>query len=88
MSRSIPQPFIDDLIARADIVELIGQRLSLKPAGNNLKAVCPFHQEKSPSFTVSQTKQFYYCFGCHASGNAIGFLMAYDCYLLLKRWNI
>ncbi|MGA2655757.1 MAG: DNA primase [Gammaproteobacteria bacterium] len=76
--QTIPQPFIDDLIARSDIVELIESRVPLKSAGHNLKGLCPFHQEKSPSFTVSATKQFYYCFGCHASGNAIGFLMAYD----------
>jgi DNA primase len=79
MSRqSIPQHFIDDLIARTDIVELVETRVALKSAGHNLKGLCPFHQEKSPSFTVSATKQFYYCFGCHASGNAIGFLMAFD----------
>ncbi len=76
--QTIPQHFIDDLIARTDIVELIEARVPLKSAGHNLKGLCPFHQEKSSSFTVSQTKQFYYCFGCHASGNAIGFLMAYD----------
>ncbi len=76
--QQIPQRVLDDLIARTDIVELIDQRLPLRSAGNNFKALCPFHQEKSPSFTVSQTKQFYYCFGCQASGNAIGFLMAYD----------
>ncbi|HLF65993.1 MAG TPA: CHC2 zinc finger domain-containing protein, partial [Gammaproteobacteria bacterium] len=79
MSRQqIPQHVIDDLIARTDIVELIDARVPLRSAGHNLKALCPFHQEKSPSFTVSQNKQFYYCFGCQASGNAIGFLMAFD----------
>ncbi|MFA6038377.1 MAG: DNA primase [Legionellales bacterium] len=79
MSRpNIPQHFIDDLIARTDIVELVEARVPLKSAGHNLKGLCPFHQEKSPSFSVSATKQFYYCFGCHASGNAIGFLMAFD----------
>lgn len=78
MSHSIPQHFIDDLVARTDIVELIESRVSLKSAGHNLKGLCPFHQEKSPSFTVSAPKQFYYCFGCHASGNAISFLMNYD----------
>jgi DNA primase len=74
----IPQPFIDDLIARADIVELIGSRVQLKKAGREFKACCPFHNEKTPSFTVSQTKQFYHCFGCGAHGTALGFLMEYD----------
>ncbi len=75
---TIPQHVIDDLITRTDIVELVEARVPLKSMGHNLKGLCPFHQEKSPSFTVSAVKQFYYCFGCHASGNAIGFLMAFD----------
>jgi len=74
----IPQPFIDELIARADIVEVIGSRVQLKKAGREWKACCPFHGEKTPSFTVSQAKQFYHCFGCGAHGTAIGFLMEYD----------
>jgi DNA primase len=78
MSGLIPQQFIDDLIARADIVEVIGKRIQLKKAGREYKAVCPFHDEKTPSFTVSPTKGFYHCFGCGAHGTAIGFLMEYE----------
>ena len=74
----IPQHFIDELIARADIVEVIGARVPLKKAGREFKACCPFHNEKTPSFTVSQTKQFYHCFGCGAHGTALGFLMEFD----------
>jgi len=74
----IPRSFIDELLNRSDIVELIDQRVKLKKAGQNYQACCPFHNEKSPSFTVSQSKQFYHCFGCGAHGNAIGFLMEYD----------
>jgi len=77
-SGRIPQPFIDGLIARADIVEVIGNRVTLKKAGKEYKAVCPFHDEKTPSFTVSPTKGFYHCFGCGAHGTAIGFLMNYE----------
>lgn len=78
MAGLIPQSFIDDLLARTDLVELIGARLSLKKTGKNYSARCPFHDEKSPSFTVSPDKQFYYCFGCGAKGNALGFLMEHD----------
>jgi DNA primase len=78
MSQRISQDFVQDLLSRADIVELIQRRLTLKKAGSNYSACCPFHNEKTPSFTVSATKQFYHCFGCGAHGNAIGFLMAYD----------
>jgi DNA primase len=78
MSGLIPQQFVDDLIARADIVDVIGQRIQLKKAGREFKAVCPFHDEKSASFTVSPTKGFYHCFGCGAHGTALGFLMEYD----------
>ncbi len=78
MSQRIPQSFIDDLIARADIVEIVGNRVSLAKAGREYKAVCPFHAEKTPSFTVSPTKGFYHCFGCGAHGTALGFLMQYD----------
>jgi len=74
----IPQTFIDDLIARVDIVDLIDSRVPLKKTGRNHVARCPFHSEKTPSFSVSREKQFYYCFGCGASGTAIGFLMDYD----------
>ena len=77
MSR-IPQHFIDELVARTDIVEVIGSRVPLKRAGRDYKACCPFHDEKSPSFTVSVEKQFYHCFGCGAHGTSLGFLMAYD----------
>ncbi len=74
----IPQHFIDDLIARADITEVVGRHVQLKKAGREFKANCPFHDEKTPSFTVSPTKGFYHCFGCGAHGTAIGFLMEYD----------
>jgi DNA primase len=74
----IPRHFIDELIARADIVDVIGSRVPLKKAGREFKACCPFHGEKTPSFTVSQAKQFYHCFGCGAHGTALGFLMEYD----------
>jgi len=78
MAGLIPQDFIDDLIARADIVEVIGKRIQLKKAGREFKACCPFHDEKTPSFTVSPGKGFYHCFGCGAHGTAIGFLMEYE----------
>jgi DNA primase len=74
----IPQSFIDDLLDRIDIVELVDARVKLKKSGKNYSACCPFHDEKTPSFTVTQDKQFYYCFGCGASGNAVGFLMDYE----------
>lgn len=77
MSR-IPQSFIDDLLSRLDIVSVIDSRVKLKKAGKNYSACCPFHQEKTPSFTVSPDKQFYYCFGCGATGNALGFVMEYE----------
>ena len=70
--------FIDELIARADIVEVIGSRVPLKKAGREYKACCPFHDEKTPSFWVSPEKQFYHCFGCGAHGTALGFLMEHD----------
>ena len=78
MPGAIPQHFIDELIARADIVEIVGRRIPLKKAGREFQACCPFHNEKTPSFTVSPTKQFYHCFGCGAHGSALGFLMEYD----------
>ena len=78
MSGLIPQHFIDDLITRADIVEVLGRRIQLKKAGREFKACCPFHDEKTPSFTVSPAKGFYHCFGCGAHGTALGFLMEYD----------
>jgi DNA primase len=78
MAGRIPRVFIDDMIARTDIVELIDSRVRLKKAGRNYQACCPFHNEKSPSFTVSQDKQFYHCFGCGAHGNVISFLMEHD----------
>ncbi|HMW49787.1 MAG TPA: CHC2 zinc finger domain-containing protein, partial [Cellvibrionaceae bacterium] len=77
MSR-IPSSFIDDLLNRLDIVDVVDHRVKLKRSGKNYMACCPFHQEKTPSFTVSPDKQFYYCFGCGASGNALGFIMEYD----------
>ena len=74
----IPDAFIDDLLARTDIVEVVGTRVPLKRQGKEYSARCPFHDERSPSFTVSPTKQFYHCFGCGAHGTAISFLMNYD----------
>ncbi|REL36521.1 DNA primase [Thalassotalea euphylliae] len=78
MAGLIPRQFIDDLLARTDIVELINGRVTLKKAGKNYQACCPFHTEKTPSFSVSPDKQFYHCFGCGEHGNAISFLMEYD----------
>ena len=78
MAGRIPQAFIDDIVARADIVDVIGARLPLKKSGREYKANCPFHSEKSPSFWVSPDKQFYHCFGCGAHGTVIGFLMQYE----------
>ena len=78
MSGRIPQQFIDDLISRVDIVEVIDARVPLRKAGREYVARCPFHEEKTPSFTVSPDKQFYHCFGCGAHGTAIGFLMEYE----------
>jgi DNA primase len=75
MSGKIPQDFIDELLARVDIVEVIDRRVPLKKAGRDFTARCPFHDERTPSFTVSPTKQFYHCFGCGANGSAISFLM-------------
>jgi len=78
MPGRIPQDFIDDLINRLDIVEVVDERVKLKRSGKNYMACCPFHEEKTPSFTVSPDKQFYYCFGCGATGTALGFVMEYD----------
>ena len=78
MAGLIPQSFIDDLLNRTDIVEVVSSRIQLKKAGKNYTACCPFHKEKTPSFTVSPDKQFYYCFGCGAGGNALGFVMDHD----------
>ncbi|WP_068827344.1 DNA primase [Pseudomonas sp. BMS12] len=78
MAGLIPQSFIDDLLNRTDIVEVVSSRIQLKKAGKNYTACCPFHKEKTPSFSVSPDKQFYYCFGCGAGGNALGFVMDHD----------
>jgi len=78
MAGRIPQSFIDDLLDRLDIVEVIDRRVPLKKSGRNYMACCPFHDEKTPSFSVNQEKQFYHCFGCGAAGNSIGFLMDYE----------
>ncbi len=72
---AIPQTFIQELLARADVVDIVGRYVQLKKGGANYMGLCPFHGEKSPSFSVSPTKQFYHCFGCGKNGNAIGFLM-------------
>ena len=77
MAGRIPQPFIDDLVSATDIVEVIGHYVALKRAGKEFKACCPFHDEKTPSFTVVPDKQFFHCFGCGAHGTAVGFLMDY-----------
>jgi DNA primase len=74
----IPQDFIQSLLGRVDIVDVVDRHVKLKKAGSNYQACCPFHNEKTPSFSVSPTKQFYHCFGCGAHGNAIGFLMEYQ----------
>ena len=74
----IAQSFIQDLLNRVDIVEIVGRYVQLKKGGANFMGLCPFHNEKSPSFTVSPTKQFYHCFGCGAHGTAIGFLIEYS----------
>ncbi|MBU2880758.1 DNA primase [Psychrosphaera sp. B3R10] len=78
MTGRIPKGFIDDVVARTDIIDLIDAKVPLKKAGKNYQACCPFHNEKSPSFSVSPEKQFYHCFGCGAHGNAISFLMEYE----------
>src|SRR6185312_6921834 len=78
MSGRIPRAFIDELIARTDIVELISARVPLKRAGREYKACCPFHDEKTASFWVSPDKQFYHCFGCGAHGTVLRFLMEHD----------
>lgn len=78
MAGLIPQSFIDDLLNRTDIVEVVSSRIQIKKAGKNYTACCPFHKEKTPSFSVSPDKQFYYCFGCGAGGNALGFIMDHD----------
>lgn len=77
MAGLIPQSFIDELLNRVDIVEVIDRRVTLKKAGKNYQACCPFHQEKTPSFSVQPEKQFFYCFGCGAGGNAVGFVMKF-----------
>ena len=78
MAGKIPTQFIDQLLNRVDIVDIVNRRVPLKKAGRDYQACCPFHDEKTPSFTVSPSKQFYHCFGCGAHGSAIGFLMEYD----------
>jgi len=78
MAGRIPQNFLDDLLERVDIVDVIDRRVKLRKTGKNYSARCPFHDEKTPSFTVNPEKQFYYCFGCGAGGNALGFLMDYE----------
>jgi DNA primase len=74
----IPERFIDELLTRVDIVEVVQPRVSLKRAGREWTACCPFHDERTPSFYVSPAKQFYHCFGCGAHGSAIKFLMEYE----------
>tara|TARA_R110000868_G_scaffold13702_1_gene63490 strand:- start:16120 stop:18039 length:1920 start_codon:yes stop_codon:yes gene_type:complete len=78
MAGRIPQAFIDELLSRTDVVDVVDSRVKLKKAGKNYSACCPFHNENTPSFTVSREKQFYYCFGCGASGTALKFVMEFD----------
>ncbi|MFT5720646.1 MAG: DNA primase [Motiliproteus sp.] len=78
MAGRIPQDFIDDLLHRTDIVDVVEERVQLKRTGRNYSGLCPFHKEKSPSFSVNPEKQFFYCFGCGAGGNALGFIMEHD----------
>lgn len=78
MPGRIPQAFLDDLLDRVDIVDVIDRRVKLKKSGKNYSACCPFHEERTPSFSVNPDKQFYYCFGCGAGGNALTFLMEYE----------
>ena len=78
MAGRIPQSFINDLLARIDIVDVIEQRMTLKKTGKNYSGLCPFHDEKTPSFSVSPDKQFYHCFGCQESGTALTFIMNFD----------
>ncbi|MFS1473084.1 DNA primase [Vibrio lentus] len=78
MAGHIPRSFIDDLLARLDIVDIVDARVKLKKKGKNYSACCPFHNEKTPSFSVSQEKQFYHCFGCGVHGNAIDFIMEFE----------
>ena len=78
MAGRIPQSFLDDLLERVDLVDIVDRRVKLKKTGKNYSARCPFHDEKTPSFTVNPDKQFFYCFGCGAGGNALGFVMDYD----------
>jgi len=74
----IPESFINELLNRVDVVDIIDKRVPLKKAGANFVACCPFHQEKTPSFSVSPSKQFYHCFGCGVHGSAISFLIDHD----------
>ena len=78
MAGKIPQPFIDQVLNQTDIVDLINGYIDLKSKGKEYSACCPFHGEKTPSFTVSPEKQFYHCFGCGAHGTAINFLMEHE----------
>ena len=82
MAGHIPRSFIDDLLARLDIVDIVDARVKLKKKGKNYGACCPFHNEKTPSFSVSQEKQFYHCFGCGVHGNAIDFMMEFELSLI------
>ena len=75
---AIPHGFIQELLNRVDVVEVVGRYVQLKKTGANLSGLCPFHSEKTPSFTVSPSKQFYHCFGCGKSGDAVNFLMEHN----------
>ncbi|CUR53020.1 DNA primase [Buchnera aphidicola (Tuberolachnus salignus)] len=84
MTEKIPKIFIQELLERTNIIDLIGNRIILKKMGNNYHALCPFHQEKTPSFVINKAKQFFYCFGCNIYGNSIDFLMKYEGYNFLE----
>ena len=78
---------VEDLLARINILDIVSQHVKLRKTGKNFIGLCPFHKEKSPSFTVSLEKQIYYCFGCHEGGNAINFLMKYENLSFWKPWK-
>ena len=78
VSQLIPEEVVQEVLLRTDIVDVIGDYVQLKRTGANAKGLCPFHQEKTPSFTVSPAKGLFYCFGCHASGNVFRFLMQHE----------
>ena len=77
-SNFIPKSFVESLLSRTNLIEIISERIEIKKTGKDCKALCPFHDEKSPSFSISEVKGFYHCFGCGAHGTAVSFVMEYD----------